>query len=56
MPEVARGPAFAASAGLLVYPQIAEHEQLLAPQQMTEMRMTGTGYLARVGQWFKESF
>lgn len=56
MPDVARGPAFAAAVGLLIYPQVALHEQIMAPRQMGAVRMTGTGYLARVGQWFRESF
>lgn len=56
LPEVARGPAFAASVGLLVYPQIALHEQMMTPHATASARMTGTGYFARVGQWFRESF
>ena len=56
MPEQARGPAFAAAAGLLIYPQVAEME-LIDEHHDTHMVMTGTGgYLARVGRWFKESF
>jgi len=56
MPEIARGPAFAAVAGLLIYPQVAEMEQFDAGYE-TYFAKTGTGgYLARVGQWFKESF
>ena len=56
MPEVARGPAFAATAGLLIYPQIADLEQA-ATGQSTGWRMTGTGgRFARVGQWLRESF
>jgi cell division protein FtsA len=56
MPEVARGPAFATAVGLLIYPQVAEMEQFDAGYE-TYFQKTGTGgYLARVGQWFKESF
>lgn len=56
MPEIARGPAFAAVAGLLIYPQVAEMEQFDAGYE-SYFAKTGTGgYLARVGQWFKESF
>ena len=55
MPEVAKGPAFAAAVGLLIYPQVAEMEQV--DDRQMRMPMTGTGgYFARVGQWFKESF
>jgi len=53
--DVAKGPAFAAVAGLLVYPQVAylEHFQPRRPRPL----MTGTdGYLARVGRWIRESF
>jgi cell division protein FtsA len=56
MPDVARGPAFATAVGLLIYPQVAEMEQFDAGYE-TYFQKTGTGgYLARVGQWFKESF
>jgi len=55
MPEAAKGPAFSASVGLIVYPQIGQIEQF-EPRRATP-RNTGTGgYLSRVGQWFKESF
>lgn len=56
LPETARGPAFSAAVGLLVYPQVAEMEQIDDGNE-TPLAMTGTGgYFARVGQWFKESF
>lgn len=56
MPEIARGPAFATVVGLLIYPQVAEMEQFDGGYE-TYFAKTGTGgYLARVGQWFKESF
>jgi cell division protein FtsA len=56
LPEAARGPAFATAAGLLVYPEVADLDQVergfAAP-----LAMTGTGgYFARVGRWIKESF
>ena len=55
-PETARGPAFAAGVGLLVYPQVAVMEQF-NDETETPLAMTGTGgYFARVGQWFRESF
>ncbi|HMN85794.1 MAG TPA: cell division protein FtsA, partial [Bauldia sp.] len=57
MPEVAKGPAFAAAAGLLIYPQVAEMEQLDRHGRSHHLAMTGTGgYFARVGQWIRESF
>jgi cell division protein FtsA len=55
LPEAAKGPAFAAAAGLLVYPQAA-HLEHFEPRK-TRQLMTGTGgYMARVGQWLRESF
>lgn len=55
LPEAAKGPAFAAAAGLLVYPQAA-HLEHFEPRQ-TRHLMTGTGgYMARVGRWLRESF
>jgi cell division protein FtsA len=55
LPDAAKGPAFAAAAGLLVYPQAA-HLEHFEPRK-TRQLMTGTGgYMARVGQWLRESF
>ena len=55
LPEAAKGPAFAVAAGLLVYPQSA-HLEHLEPRR-SRQKMTGTGgYIARVGQWLRESF
>jgi cell division protein FtsA len=56
MPDVAKGPAFATSVGLLVYPQVAEMEQF-GETHGRQMLATGTGgYFARVGRWIKDSF
>jgi len=54
LPEAAKGPAFAVAAGLLVYPQMA-HLEHFEPRR-TRHLMTGTGYIAKVGRWLKESF
>jgi cell division protein FtsA len=55
LPEHCKGPSFAASVGLLVYPQRAAEEHFEAAS--TVLRATGTnGYLSRMGQWLKESF
>jgi cell division protein FtsA len=55
LPDAAKGPAFAVAAGLLVYPQAA-HLEHFEPRK-TRALMTGTGgYMARVGQWLRESF
>ncbi|HYF55130.1 MAG TPA: cell division protein FtsA [Salinarimonas sp.] len=56
LPEAAKGPAFSASVGLLVYPQVA-HAEHAEPRSGGAYQATGTdGYLARVGRWFRESF
>jgi cell division protein FtsA len=55
LPEATKGPAFAAVAGLLVYPQAAYLEHF--EPRFTRHLMTGTdGYFARVGRWIRESF
>jgi cell division protein FtsA len=54
LPESAKGPAFAVATGLLVYPQAA-HLEHYEPRR-TRHVMTGTGYIARVGRWLRESF
>ena len=54
LPEPAKGPAFAVASGLLVYPQTA-HLEHFEPRR-TRHLMTGTGYMARVGRWLRESF
>jgi len=56
LPEAAKGAAFAVAAGLLVYPQAA-HLEHFEPRKTRRLMMTGTGgYMARVGQWLRESF
>jgi cell division protein FtsA len=54
LPEEAKGPAFAVATGLLVYPQAA-HLEHFEPRR-TRHSATGGGYIARVGQWLRESF
>ncbi|SHO63066.1 cell division protein FtsA [Pseudoxanthobacter soli DSM 19599] len=55
LPEAAKGPAFAAVVGLIVYPQVVQYEQV--PVRPVRSALTGTdGYLARVGRWFKDGF
>ena len=56
LPESAKSPAFAAAAGLLIYPQVAGIEHF-EPRRHAAAQATGTdGYIARVGRWLKESF
>ncbi len=56
LPEAAKGPAFAAAVGLIIYPQVAGIEQFKA-RAPAHLQMTGTdGYIARMGRWIKDSF
>ncbi len=56
LPESAKSPAFAASVGLLVYPQAAALEHF-EPRRSSHMLATGSdGYIARVGRWLRDSF
>jgi cell division protein FtsA len=56
LPEAAKGPAFSAAVGLIIYPQVARIEQFQARESL-RMSRTGTdGYFARVGRWFRDSF
>jgi cell division protein FtsA len=55
LPDAARGAAFAAATGLLVYPQAAHLECFEAGSKRYRTSGTG-GYFARVGQWLRESF
>jgi cell division protein FtsA len=56
LPEAAKGPAFAAVAGLMIYPQVASFENSRVSKFMG-MRATGTGgRFLRVGQWLRDSF
>jgi cell division protein FtsA len=55
LPDVAKSPAFAVAAGLLVYPQMA-HLEHFEPRH-TRHTFTGHGgYIAKVGRWLRESF
>jgi cell division protein FtsA len=56
LPEAAKGPAFSAAVGLLVYPQVA-HIEHFEPRSGAFFAATGTdGYFARVGRWIRDSF
>jgi cell division protein FtsA len=57
LPEAAKGPAFSAVVGMLVYPQVA-HAEYFEPRSAGLFQGTGTdgGYISRVGRWFRESF
>jgi cell division protein FtsA len=55
LPDEAKGPAFAAATGLLVYPQAA-HLEHFEPRRTRHLRTGTGGYIARVGRWLRESF
>jgi cell division protein FtsA len=55
LPDAAKGAAFAAATGLLVYPQAAHLEYFETRSKRYLMSGSG-GYFARVGQWLRESF
>jgi len=56
LPDAGKGAAFAAVAGLLVYPQAAHLEHFETRGARYLMNGKGGGYSARVGQWLRESF
>jgi cell division protein FtsA len=57
LPEAAKGPAFSAVVGMLVYPQVA-HAEYFEPRSSGSYEGTGTdgGYISKVGRWIRESF
>ena len=56
LPEAAKGPAFAAAIGLMIYPQIAGFENNKRSIHRIGTALTGTGPIQRVGQWIRNSF
>ena len=57
LPGAAKGPAFAAGVGLLIYPQMIHLENFASLGLVSPRRMTGTGgTLTRLGQWLQENF
>lgn len=58
LPASAKGPAFAAAAGLMIYPQVANNDHS-SMRFRNAFRVAGTGTdgpLGRVTQWLRESF
>lgn len=54
LPDMAKGPAFATVAGMLIYPQVCGNE-FAEPRGIA--KLTGTdGYFARVGSWLRSGF
>jgi cell division protein FtsA len=57
LPKTAKGPAFSAAAGLLIYPQISHTEYVGgASSTLTLFSSAGGGTFSRMGRWLKESF
>jgi cell division protein FtsA len=56
LPDAAKGAAFATATGLLIYPQAAHLEYFETRGKRYLTSGTGGGYVARVGQWLRESF
>jgi cell division protein FtsA len=56
LPEAAKGPAFSATVGLMIYPQVASFEGQ-RDRSILSLRATGTGgRIQRVSQWLRDSF
>jgi cell division protein FtsA len=56
LPEAAKGPAFSAAVGLMIYPQVASFEGDRVSGS-TSLRMSGTGgRFQRMSQWLRDSF
>ena len=57
LPKTAKGPAFSAAAGLLIYPQIAGLEFVERRSGAAKfLARSGGGAFQRMGRWLKESF
>ncbi len=56
LPEAAKGPAFSAVVGLMIYPQVAGFESMRRTR-FASFKATGTGgRFQRMGQWLMDSF
>ncbi|MFM9974488.1 MAG: cell division protein FtsA [Beijerinckiaceae bacterium] len=56
MPESAKSPAFAATVGMLIYPQVAGLEHLGVGRGGSSLATGTDGYLSRMGRWLRDSF
>jgi cell division protein FtsA len=54
LPGQEAGSAFAAPVGLLIH--LLDGDMRLEPEVAPEIVVSGQGYLARIGQWLRESF
>ena len=56
LPAAAKGPAFSAAVGLMIYPQVAGLETSAMKHSRWSRKLTGTGgRLSRMGQWLREN-
>lgn len=56
LPESAKSPAFAASVGLLIYPQVSGIEHFRPARRGALKETQADGYIGRVGRWLKSNF
>ena len=56
LPEAAKGPAFSAAVGLLVYPQVAHIEHFEPRSGGFFAGVPGDSYVSRMGRWIRDSF
>jgi cell division protein FtsA len=56
LPESAKNPGFAASVGLLIYPQFSGVEHFEPSKAGQGPNLQSESYIGRVGRWLKESF
>jgi cell division protein FtsA len=56
LPESAKNPAFAASVGLLIYPQVSGIEHFCPSRRGELPKLQANGYIGRVGRWLKSNF
>jgi cell division protein FtsA len=56
LPESAKNPAFSASLGLLVYPQVSGNEHFRPTRANAASASGSNGYIGRVAGWIKSSF
>lgn len=56
LPESAKGPAFSAAVGLLVYPQVSGIEHFRPIGSKAAREPSNDNYISRMGRWLRDSF
>jgi cell division protein FtsA len=57
LPKTAKGPAFSAACGLLIYPQIAGSDYADRTSRSVKLiANSGSGSFSRISRWLQESF